>query len=214
MDRDALFLTTKIWTENLPEDKPIPSLKDSLKKLRSDHVDLTLIHWPSPGGVVPVAESMGALNEARAQGLTTRIGVSNFNTALMKQAIAAVGAEAMATNQIEPSPFLQNREVVHFAESQGIPIASYMTLACGQVLKDPVMLEIAQMRGATAAQVALAWAMQLGYAVISSSTKRENLASNLRAQELTLNEGEMARIALLDRGGRQVKPEGLAPLWD
>ena len=76
--REKLFITTKIWTENYPKAKLVPSLKDSLAKLRTDHVDLTLIHWPSPGNAVPVAEFMGALAEAKAQGLTKLIGVSNF----------------------------------------------------------------------------------------------------------------------------------------
>lgn len=212
--RSELFITTKVWTENLGADKLVASLQESLRKLRTDHVDLALIHWPSPGGAVPVAEFMGALAEAKAQGLTRHIGVSNFNVALMRQAIAAVGAGEIATHQIELHPYLQNRSVVEFAQSQGIHTTSYMTLAYGKVLNDPVMAAIAQAHGATTAQVALAWAMQLGYAVIPSSTRRENLASNLKAQPLRLSEAEMAQIAALDRGGRLVDPEGLAPAWD
>jgi 2,5-diketo-D-gluconate reductase B len=132
----------------------------------------------------------------------------------MKQAIAAVGADAIATHQIELHPYLQNRKVAEFAKSQDIQITSYMTLAYGKVLKDPVIEAIAKTHGATTAQVTLAWAMQLGYAVIPSSTKRDNLASNLKAQQLVLNEAEMAQIAALDRGERLTSPEGLAPDWD
>lgn len=155
-----------IWTDNYARSKLVPSLKDSLAKLRTDHVDLTLIHWPSPGNAVPVAEFMGALAEARAQGLTKHIGVSNFNIALMKEAIAAVGAQNIATNQIELHPYLQNRKVAEFAKSAGIHITSYMTLAYGKVINDPVIEAIAKAHGAATAQVVLAWAMQLGYAVI------------------------------------------------
>lgn len=212
--RGELFLTTKVWTENLAADRLIPSLKESLSKLRTEQVDLALIHWPSPGGAVPVAEYMGALAEARAQGLAAQIGVSNFTVALMQEAIAAVGAGAIATNQIELHPYLQNRTVAAFARSQGIHITSYMTLAYGKVLGDPVIGAIAQAHGSTPAQVALAWALQLGYAVIPSSTRRENLASNLLAQQLRLGDAEMAQIVALDRGGRLVDPEGLAPSWD
>ena len=212
--RGDLFITTKVWTEHLAGDKLIPSLKDSLTKLRTDHVDLTLIHWPSPGGAVPVAEFMGALAEARAQGLTRLIGVSNFTIALLREAIAAVGADAIATNQIELHPYLQNRAVAEFARSQGIHTTSYMTLAYGKVLGDPVVQAIAQACGATPAQVVLAWALQLGYAVIPSSTKRHNLASNLKAPLLRLTEDDMARIAALDRSERLVSPDGLAPAWD
>lgn len=212
--RDALFLTTKIWTANYARDKLIPSLKDSLAKLRTDHADLVLIHWPSPDGAVPVAEFMGALADARRQGLAKQIGVSNFTVALMREAIAAVGAKAIATNQVELHPYLQNREVAAFAASQGIGITSYMTLGYGSVLKDPVIERIATAHAATPAQVTLAWAMQLGYAVIPSSTKRANLASNLLAQQLRLSDDEMAQIAALDRNGRLTSPEGLAPAWD
>ncbi|MDY0744916.1 2,5-didehydrogluconate reductase DkgB [Paucibacter sp. R3-3] len=212
--RRELFLTTKIWTENLGGERLIASLKESLQKLRSEQVELTLIHWPSPGGAVPLAESLEALMEARRLGLTQQIGVSNFTTALLREAIAAVGAENIATNQIELHPYLQNRAVAEFAQGQGIAVTSYMTLGYGKVLSDPVLVRIAVTHGATPAQVALAWAMQLGYAVIPSSTKRENLASNLRAQELTLTAEEMAQIATLDRAERLVDPQGLAPAWD
>ena len=212
--RDAIFITTKIWSENYARDKLIASLKESLRKLRTDRVDLALIHWPSPGNAVPVDEFMSALAEAKAQGLARQIGVSNFTVALMKEAIAAVGAEAIATNQVELHPYLQNRTVADFARSQGIAITSYMTLAYGKVLADPAIVEIATARKATPAQVVLAWAMQLGHAVIPSSTKRANLASNLEAQRLVLDDSELARIAALDRGERLTSPEGLAPAWD
>jgi len=212
--RGKLFITTKIWTDNYAKDKLVPSLKESLVKLRTDHVDLTLIHWPSPGNAVPVPEFMGALADARAQGLTRQIGISNFNVALMKEAIAAVGAQNIATNQIELHPYLQNRKVAEFAKSRGIHITSYMTLAYGKVLADPVIEAIAKAHNATTAQVVLAWAMQLGHAVIPSSTQRANLESNLKAQQLRLADAEMAQVAALDRGERLTDPAGLSPAWD
>ena len=212
--RSELFITTKIWTDNFARGKLATSLKDSLRKLRIDQVDLTLIHWPSPGGAVPVPEFMGALAEAKAAGLTRLIGVSNFTVALLKEAIAAVGAENIATNQVELHPYLQNCKLADFAKSQGIHITSYQTLAYGRVLQDPVLQQIAKAHEATTAQVALAWAMQLGYAVIPSSTRRENLESNLAAPKLKLSDDDMARIAALDRGERLTNPGGLAPAWD
>ena len=212
--RDELFITSKIWVSNFASDKLIPSLEDSLKKLRTDHLDLTLIHWPSPDNAVPVAEFMGALLESKKLGLTKHIGVSNFTIALMKEAIAAVGAENIATHQIELHPYLQNRKIVEFAHSQGIHITSYMTLAYGEVLKDPVIMAIAERHDATPAQVTLAWAMQLGYSVIPSSTKRSNLESNLKACTLKLTDADMAQIATLDRGHRLTNPQSVAPAWD
>ena len=212
--RDELFITSKIWIANFAEGQLIPSLKESLRKLKTDYLDLTLIHWPSPQNQVPVAEFMGQLLEAKRLGLTRQIGVSNFTVALMQEAIAAVGAENIATNQIELHPYLQNRTVVDFATRHGIQITSYMTLAYGEVLKDPLIQAIAQRNQATPAQVTLAWAMQSGYAVIPSSTQRANLQSNLKAVQLTLSQTDMAQIKSLERGHRLTSPKGIAPQWD
>ncbi|MEF7614871.1 2,5-didehydrogluconate reductase DkgB [Aquincola sp. MAHUQ-54] len=212
--RGDIFVTTKIWTDHFGGDKLVASLKDSLVKLRTEQVDLTLIHWPSPNGAVPMAEYLGALAEAKRQGLTKQIGISNFTVALMQRAIGILGTAEIATNQIELHPYLQNRTAAAFAKRQGLHVTSYMTLAYGKVLGDPVIQAIADAHGATPAQVALAWALQQGYAVIPSSTKRANLESNLKAQQLRLSEAEMAQIATLDRGERLANPEGLAPAWD
>ncbi len=212
--RGELFVTTKIWTANYAADKLVPSLRDSLAKLRTDYVDLTLIHWPAPGNGVSLPEFMGALAEAKARGLTRQIGISNFNIELTRQAVEVVGKGEIVTNQIELSPYLQNRKLTAFLKEQGIAVTSYMTLAYGKVLKDPVLARIADKHQATVAQVALAWALQLGYAVIPSSTRRENLASNLLARDLKLDADDMAAIAALERNGREVSPDGLAPAWD
>ncbi|CFN81006.1 aldehyde reductase [Bordetella pertussis] len=125
-----------------------------------------------------------------------------------------MGQGEIATNQIELSPYLQSARLTAFLREQGIAVTSYMTLAYGKVLKDPVLARIADKHRSTVAQVALAWALQQGYAVIPSSTKRENLASNLLARGLALDADDMARIAALERNGREVDPEGLAPAWD
>jgi 2,5-diketo-D-gluconate reductase B len=211
--RGDVFVTTKIWTENLAPDRLRASLEDSLTRLRTDYVDLTLIHWPSPGGAVPVAESMAALLAARDAGLTRAIGVSNFPIALVRDAIAAVGADNIATNQVELHPFLQNRALDAFMVDAGIHLTAYMPLAYGKVMDDATILRIAREHGATPAQVALAWAMAKGYAVIPSSTKRANLESNLRAPDLILSSRDIAAIDALDRGERLVSPD-FAPDWD
>lgn len=212
--RDALFVTTKIWIENLQRDKLIPSLKDSLHKLQLEQLDLTLIHWPSPQDAIPVAEYMAALLEAKAQGLTKAIGVSNFTNAQLRQAIDTMGAAEIATQQVEIHPFLQNRTVIEFARSQGIHITAYMPLAYGKVVADPVIAAIAAKHGVTPAQVALSWSLQQGFAVIPSSTKRANLEANLHFQRITLSPDEMAQMATLERGERLANPDGLAPQWD
>lgn len=212
--RSDLFITTKIWTENYSAEKMIPSLKDSLQKLGTDAVNLTLIHWPAPSLNISVAEMMQNLLEAKRLGLTQHIGISNFNIDLTQQAIDAVGLENIATNQIELSPYLQNKPLVNFLNTQQIDVTSYMTLAYGKVLDNDVLKEIAHHHQASTAQIALAWAMQNGYAVIPSSTKRDNLIANLKAQDIQLSFEEMQMIAALDQNAREVNPENLAPEWD
>jgi len=212
--RDELFITTKIWIANFHHDALLDSLRESLRKLRTDHVELTLIHWPSPKDAVPMAEYLGALAEAKSQGLTRQIGISNFTVAQTRQAIEILGAGAIATNQIEVHPYLQNRSLIAFLKDQGIHVTAYMSLAYGEVLKDQVIQAIAERHQATPAQVALAWALQQGFAVIPSSTKRDNLAGNLLAADLRLSNEDMAQIATLDRGHRLANPEAIAPAWD
>lgn len=178
--RTPLYITSKIWVDNFSQDRLIPSLKESLEETA---------HRPFGPDPDSLAVSSGRRSGCRvhgrtagaSRGLTKEIGVSNFTIALMKEAIDAVDAEHIATNQIELHPYLQNRKVAEFAKSQGIHITSYMTLAYGEVLKDPVIQRIAQQHNATPAQVTLAWAMQLGYSVIPSSTQRANLGDNLKA---------------------------------
>ncbi|AMP00614.1 2,5-diketo-D-gluconic acid reductase B [Collimonas arenae] len=212
--RDELFVTTKIWIDNLARDKLLPSLKESLRKLRLEQLDLTLIHWPSPNDAVAVEEYMAALAEAKAAGLTKAIGVSNFTNAQLQRAVATIGATEIATQQVEIHPFLQNRKVVEFARNLGIHITAYMPLAYGKVMQEPVLARIAERHNVNPAQVALAWSLQQGFAVIPSSTRRVNLESNMDVRAIALTAEDMTEIATLERNERLANPDGLAPHWD
>ena len=211
--RSEIFVTTKVWIDKLSRDKLIPSLKESLERLKMDQVDLTLVHWPSPNSIIPVQEYMEAIAEAKAQGLTKLIGISNFNNALFQQAIDVVGAQEIATHQVEVHPFLQNKKVVDFARSKGVHITAYMPLAVGKVMQSPVIQKIADHHKYSPAQIALAWSMQQGFAVIPSSTKRFNLELNLQARHIQLSDEEMAEIATLEENYRIANPD-IAPEWD
>lgn len=214
LPRGEVFVTTKIWMDNYAKGKLVPSLRESLDRLRMEQADLTLIHWPLQAGGVPMAEYMEQLAEARELGLTRLIGVSNFTIDLLRQAQDIVGKDAIATNQVEISPYLQNRKLADFAREAGIHLTSFQTLAKGRVVYDTVLLYIAARHGATPAQVALAWAMKRGHAVIPSSTDRRNLESNLQALNLDLSEDDMERISKLDSGRRLANPAAWAPVWD
>ena len=145
--RSDIYLTTKVWTSEFAEGKLIPSLKTSLEKLRTDYLDLALIHWPSPNDEVPMAVYLEQLAEAKSLGLTREIGVSNFTVAQLKEAIDILGPGSIAHQQVEIHPLLQNRKVVEFCQEQGIAITAYMPLAYGKVLAEPLLMELGKRLG-------------------------------------------------------------------
>jgi len=211
--RKNIFVTTKVWFDDLAGDQALEALKASLKRLDMDYVDLTLIHWPSPNGEVPMKEYIGALNKAREQGLTKHIGISNFTNAQVDEALAVPGGEYIITNQVEVHPFLANKKVIQHCQAKGLTVTGYMPLAVGKVMDDPVMQDIAKEHGVTPAQIALAWVVHQDIVVIPSSTKPEHQKANLGAMNLKLSEEEIAKIDALDRDERIANPD-FAPDWD
>jgi 2,5-diketo-D-gluconate reductase B len=211
--RREIFLTTKIWHDQLEKNDLINSLHDSLARLKTDHVDLTLIHWPSPDDQVPMEEHLGALKDAQREGLTTHIGVSNFTCAQMDQAVSILGEGAILTNQVEVHPFLANRKIIEHALKLGMTVTGYMPLAVGKVMDDETLINIAEARNLTPAQVALAWVASKGVVVIPSSTRATHQKANLEALDVELSAEEITRIDGLDRNQRIANP-GFAPAWD
>lgn len=211
--RAEIFITTKIWTSNLSKEKLIPSLKDSLIKLKTDYVDLTLIHWPSPNNEIPLEESLAALMEAKKSGMTKNIGVSNFPIAELKKAIELLGSEEIYTNQIEVHPYLQNKKLIEFCNNEEILVTAYMPLAYGKVVKDETLIEIGKKYDISAVDVTLAWLYQQDLIIIPSSTKKQNMENNLNFPEITFSKVELKKIAALDIGERIATPD-FAPEWD
>lgn len=213
INREEIFITTKIWTTNLSAAKLIPSLKESLEKLKTTYVDLTLIHWPSPNHEVPLEETLNALMEAKKLGLTKEIGVSNFPIDELKKAIAIVGSEEIYTNQIEVHPYLQNKKLIDFCNTEGILVTAYMPLAYGKVITDPTLISIGEKYDISAADVALAWLYHQELVIIPSSTKKQNMENNLNFPEIAFTKKELSQIAALHDGSRIANPD-FAPTWD
>lgn len=211
--RREIFLTTKIWFDQLRASDLINSLHDSLARLKTDHVDLALIHWPSPGDEVPMAEYLSALRDAQREGLTDHIGISNFTCAQMDQAWEILGDTPIFTNQVEVHPFLANRQVVEHARKLGIQVTGYMPLAVGKVMEDETLQRIARERNATPAQIAIAWVVSRGVVPIPSSTRSEHQKANLDALKIKLSDEEIEAIDALDRNDRIANPD-FAPAWD
>lgn len=211
LKREEVFVTTKVATVNLARETFLPTLERSLGTLGS--IDLTLVHWPSPRDAVPFEHYIEDLGTAQERGWTRLIGVSNFPVALVRKAIAILGPGRLAANQVEVHPYLQNRTLRAFCAANDVAVTAYMPLAKGRVASDPVLAEIGRRHGATAGQVALAFLMAEGLIVIPSSTRRENLAANLDATRIRLDDTDMAAIRWLDQGLRLINP-AVPPAWD
>lgn len=211
--RREIFLTTKVWHDKLRASDLINSLHDSLTRLKTDHVDLALIHWPSPNDEVPMSEYLGALRDAQREGLATHIGISNFTCSQMDQAKDILGDTPIFTNQVEVHPFLNNRKVIEHARQLGIPVTGYMPLAVGKVMEDDTLIRIGAEHNASAAQIALAWTISKGVTPIPSSTRPKHQKDNLDALKIRLRKEEIAAIDQLDRNERIANPE-FAPRWD
>ncbi|EHH07324.1 aldo/keto reductase [Agrobacterium radiobacter] len=211
--RGEVFLTTKVWVENYKHEAFLASVDESLKKLKTDYVDLLLLHWPND--VVSLAEQIGALNEVRQAGKVRHIGVSNFNTALMAEAVKLSRAP-IVTNQIEYHPYMDQDVVIAAAKAAGMSVTGYYGMADGKVFADPVLKEIAAGRGKSVAQVVLRWLVQQqGVVALSKTVSEARVDENLAIFDFELSADEMAAIhALAKQDGRIVSPDGLAPEWD
>lgn len=212
--RQDLCITTKVHPDNFSESAFLPSVEASLKALRVHQVDVLLLHWPpQDGNVIP---SLKLLERARTAGLTREIGVSNYTAAMMRTAKTVIDAPIM-TNQVEFHPLLNQSVLLAAATETGIPLASYCSVARGEVFKYPLFQEIGAEYGKTAGQIVLRWILQLGVTINTMSTKRANLQSNFDVMDFTLSSIDMARISALNATGFRIVDRSLvpwAPDWD
>lgn len=211
--RQDIFLTTKVWVDRVGHEAFIASVDESLTKLKTDHVDLLLLHWPQ--SEMPLADRIGALNELRKAGKVKNIGVSNFSTALMAEAVKLSDAP-IVNNQVEYHPYLDQTKVLSEAAKTGMSVTAYYLMADGAVPKDEVLKDIGAKHGKTAAQVVLRWAVQQkGVIALSKTATESRLPENFDIFDFALTEDEMTAVHKLARpDGRIVNPGHLAPEWD
>lgn len=211
ISRQDLFVTTKVWYTRLDRRQFLPSVEESLRKLRLDYVDLLLIHWPS--ATVPLQESLAELVKAREQGLTRHIGVSNFTLKMLEQSLE-FGAP-LITNQVEYHPFLQQQRMLERLKTEGLMFTAYSPLAKGQVVQHELLKQIAEKYQKTPAQIALRWLIQQEHvAAIPRSTKAERISSNLHIFDFELSGTDMQQISSLGRENRRLINPSWAPQWD
>ncbi|WP_394436427.1 aldo/keto reductase [Streptomyces sp. SGAir0957] len=198
--RDELFVTTKLWNADQGHDATLAAFDASLDKLGLDHVDLYLIHWPTPARDL-YADTWRALEKLYADGRARAIGVSNFQPAHLERLLAE-GSVVPAVNQIELHPGLQQRELRHFHAKHGIVTEAWSPLAQGAVLKDEAVTTIAARHGRSPAQVVLRWHLQIGNVVIPKSVTETRIRENLDVFDFELSADELAALAATDRGLR------------
>jgi diketogulonate reductase-like aldo/keto reductase len=213
--REDVWVTTKVWWENLSERALRISAEASLKALGLSYVDLLLIHWPNPA--IPLSESMRALCKVKRDGLTRNIGISNFPTRLMDEAVA-LSSEPIVTNQVEYHPHLDQSRVLAAARRHGMTITAYCPLgrgSIGGVLDEPVVVDIARSKGRTPGEIVMRWHMQQpGVIAVPKSATPGRIRANIDVFSLTLSEAEMARISALARPNGRVVNLAFAPQWD
>jgi 2,5-diketo-D-gluconate reductase B len=209
--RRDLHVTTKVWHENLAPDAIRRAFDTSLKKLRLDHVDLYLVHWPSKNMNLPAM--FDTLLKLKEEGRTRAIGVANFNLALLKTVVEEINAP-IACNQIEYHVMLDQTPVRKYLAARSIPLVAYCPLAQGRAASDPTLMAIGRKHGASAAQVALKWLLvQDGVAAIPKASRHESQKANLDALHVGLDDEDRRAIAALPKNQRFVSP-GFAPAWD
>jgi len=227
--RSEMWITSKLWNTYHYKSEVIPSLKQSLKDLQTDYLDLYLIHWPvalkkdvlfpkkaadmASLDEIPLSETWEAMEEAVNMGLVKHLGVSNFGKKNLMKLISTSKIKP-EMNQVECHPYLQQEDLLTFCRSNEILFTAYAPLGSSDrpqifkdqnepsLLEDPVIVEIANAKNATPAQILINWALQRGTSVIPKSVTPERIIQNFQAQSINLSEDEMKRIANLEKGYR------------
>jgi 2,5-diketo-D-gluconate reductase B len=211
INRDEVFVTTKVWTTHFAPNDLERSAKESLAKLRLAEVDLLLLHWPNPR--IPLPETLGALAHAKQLGLARHIGVSNFTVALIEEAVVACPAP-LVCDQVEYHPYLAQGKVLDACTRHGMALVAYSPIAKGRIKNDKALARIGQTYRKTAAQVCLRWLLQQNVAAIPRTSKIERLSENIAIFDFELSDDEMQQVSAMGSAKGRLTDFGFAPKWD
>jgi diketogulonate reductase-like aldo/keto reductase len=211
--RDEIFLTTKVWPNELAPADFMKAAQASLKRLGLDHVDLLLIHWPNRD--IPLKGTVEALNKARREGLTRHIGVANFTTALLADA-RKLSEAPLVCNQVEYHPYLGQEKVMEADREAGMATVAYCPLhRGGELLQEAAVKNAAAAHGVTPGQVVLRWLVQQqGVAAIPRTSRKERLTENIGIFGFALSDAEMRAIAALSVRNSRLCDFDFSPEWD
>ncbi len=201
LNRDDVFVTTKLWNSHQGYDETLRALDHSLGALGLEYVDLYLIHWPTPARD-RYLDTWRAFEKIVSDGRSRAIGVSNFQPAHLRR-LMDNSSVVPAVNQIELHPFLVQTELRAFHAEHGIATEAWSPLAQGgELLDHPTVAEIAAKHGRTAAQVILRWHLQLGNIVIPKSVTPSRITENISLFDFELAPAEVDALTALDKGHR------------
>jgi 2,5-diketo-D-gluconate reductase B len=211
--RSDVFVTTKVWVDNYSRDRFMASVDASLGELRSDYIDLLLVHWPRGGA--PVAEQVEGLNRAVNSGKVRHVGVSNYSADMMRAATELL-EHPLVTNQVEYHPFLEQSALLRQVAASESSLMAYCGMAVGRVFRTDLLKDIAARNRRSVAQVVLRWLIQQPRVVALSRTENiERIPDNTKIFDFALSAADMAAISRLRApGNRIVDPPHLAPTWD
>ena len=204
VDREDVFLATKIWIDNLAYDDVLETAEASLDRLGVDSVDLLYVHWPSR--TYDAEDTLAAFNELYDQGKIDRIGVSNFEPAQLAEAIELSDAPIFA-NQVEIHPLLQQEELREVCADHDIELVAYSPLARGEVFDVPEITSIAGDHGVSAAQISLAWLRHHGITAIPKATGADHIQDNWSSLSVSLSDAEIDTIDSIETTDRRVDPD-------
>lgn len=207
VDREDVFLATKVHPSNLAHDDVIETTQESLDRLGVDAVDLLYVHWPIDA--YDPEETLPAMDEVRDRGWTRHVGVSNFTVDLLEEAVDVLESP-VAAHQIELHPRLQQDELVSVAREHDVETVAYCPIAKADVAEIDVLQEIADDHDATPVQVTLAWHYGRDGVVPIPKGTGDHIRENYAALDLALTDEERNRIATLDEGERLVDPDRAA----
>lgn len=198
ISRKELFVTSKVWTADMGFEEVEKAYQVSLDKLGLDYLDLYLIHWPVSGKFIPTWKKMEELYQ---DGKIRSIGVSNFQIHHLEELFAETSIKPVI-NQVEYHPKLTQLELQNYLKQHNIQMEAWSPLMNGEILMNPIVLEIAERHGKTAAQIILRWDLQNGVITIPKSTNEQRLAQNKDIVDFNLSEQDMHQIQQLNENHR------------
>ncbi|WP_436901313.1 aldo/keto reductase [Halovenus halobia] len=210
VDRDDIFLATKIWISNLSHDDVLETAQQSLDRLGTDYLDLLYIHWPARE--YNPEETLAAFDQLYDEGKIDRVGVSNFEPEHIDEAAELLDAPIFA-NQVEIHPFLPQTELRSYAAENDVELVAYSPLARTEIFSDPTLGAIADDHGVSEAQVALTWLREHGITAIPKATGEAHIQDNWESRTLELSDEEIERIDTIERRERQVHPDFAPASW-